>query len=58
MIRSTSSVLKTCPIDEQGYFNLSAANLWHRAVSRARPPGHRRNEPRLPYVYGEATGCT
>ena len=30
-------VLKTCPIDEHGYFNLSAANLWHRAiVERAR----------------------
>ena len=30
-------ILKTCPIDEHGYFNLSAANLWHRAViERAR----------------------
>ena len=30
-------VLKTCPLDEDGYFNLSAANLWHRAViERAR----------------------
>ena len=30
-------VLKTCPVDEHGYFNLSAANLWHRAiVERAR----------------------
>src|SRR4051795_5485278 len=25
-------VLKTCPMDENGYFNFSAANLWHRAV--------------------------
>jgi len=26
-------ILKTCPIDQSGYFNLSAANLWHRAIS-------------------------
>jgi len=49
-------VLKTCPIDEHGYFNLSAANLWHRAViERARlvivEPSRG-----LPYVYGEQTG--
>lgn len=25
-------IFKTCPIDENGYFNFSAANLWHRAV--------------------------
>ena len=25
-------ILKTCPMDENGYFNFSAANLWHRAV--------------------------
>jgi acyl-CoA hydrolase len=25
-------VLKTCPMDENGYFNFSASNLWHRAV--------------------------
>jgi len=25
-------VLKTCPMDEDGYFNFSASNLWHRAV--------------------------
>ncbi len=30
-------ILKTCPMDEQGYFNFSAANMWHRAViERAR----------------------
>jgi acyl-CoA hydrolase len=26
------AVIKTCPMDERGYFNFSAANLWHRAV--------------------------
>ncbi len=25
-------IFKTCPMDENGYFNFSAANLWHRAV--------------------------
>ena len=49
-------VLKTCPIDEHGYFNLSAANLWHRAViERARLVILETNG-RLPYVYGEETG--
>jgi len=30
-------VIKTCPMDENGYFNFSASNLWHRGVmERAR----------------------
>lgn len=30
-------ILKTCHMDDDGYFNFSAANLWHRAiVERAR----------------------
>jgi len=30
-------VIKTCPCDERGYFNFSAANLWHRAaIERAK----------------------
>ena len=30
-------ILKTCPMDEDGYFNFGAANLWHRAIiERAR----------------------
>ena len=30
-------ILKCCPMDENGFFNFSAANLWHRAViERAR----------------------
>ena len=50
------AVLKTCPMDENGYFNFSAANLYHRAVvERARTvivevcPG-------LPYLYGVDNG--
>ena len=31
------AIFKTCPMDENGFFNFSAANLWHRAViERAR----------------------
>ena len=30
-------ILKVCPVDAHGFFNFSAANLWHRAViERAR----------------------
>ena len=30
-------VIKTCPVDADGYFNFGAANLWHGAVaSRAK----------------------
>jgi acyl-CoA hydrolase len=49
-------ILKTCPMDQNGYFNFSAANLWHGAViERAKmvivetTRGH-------PYVHGERTG--
>jgi acyl-CoA hydrolase len=49
-------ILKTCPMDPNGYFNFSAANLWHGAViERAKmvivetTRGH-------PYVHGERTG--
>jgi acyl-CoA hydrolase len=49
-------VLKTCPLDEQGYFNLSAANLWHRAVIERAHLVIVETSPGLPYVYGEDTG--
>lgn len=49
-------VLKTCPIDERGYFNLSAANLWHRAVIERARLVIVETSRGLPYVYGEETG--
>jgi len=49
-------VLKTCPLDEQGYFNLSAANLWHRAVIERARQVIVETSRGLPYVYGEETG--
>jgi acyl-CoA hydrolase len=49
-------ILKTCPMDENGYFNFSAANLWHRAIiDRAKMVIVETNH-KLPYVYGEQTG--
>ena len=49
-------VLKTCPLDKQGYFNLSAANLWHRAVIERASMVVVEISRALPYVYGEETG--
>jgi acyl-CoA hydrolase len=50
------AIFKTCPLDEHGYFNLSAANLWHRAiVERARVVVVETCRTQ-PYVYGERTG--
>src|SRR5262245_33721959 len=49
-------VFKTCPMDEQGYFNLSAANLWHRAVIERARTVIVETSRGLPYVYGEETG--
>jgi len=49
-------VVKTCAIDENGFFNLSASNLWHRAVaSRARIVIVEISEG-LPYLYGADNG--
>ena len=49
-------VLKTCPMDEHGYFNFSAANLWHRAVIERARMVIVETSRGLPYVYGEETG--
>ncbi len=49
-------VIKTCPMDANGYFNFSAANLWHGAVaSRARIVIVEVNHE-LPYVHGVDNG--
>lgn len=49
-------VLKTCPMDEHGWFNLSAANLWHRAVAERARMVIVETSRGLPRVYGEETG--
>jgi acyl-CoA hydrolase len=56
MAPSDIVAFKTCPVDERGYFNLSAANLWHRAIVERARMVIVETSARLPYVYGEATG--
>jgi acyl-CoA hydrolase len=56
MAPSDIVVLRTCPIDENGFFNLSAANLWHRAIVERARTVMVETSRRLPYVFGEQTG--
>jgi acyl-CoA hydrolase len=49
-------VLKTCPIDERGYFNFGAANLWHRAVIERAKMVIVEVSRGLPYVIGDQNG--
>ena len=49
-------ILKTCPMDENGYFNFSAANLWHRAVIERAKMVIVEVSQSLPYVYGDENG--
>ena len=49
-------ILKTCPKDANGYFNFSAATLWHQSViDRARMVIVEESKG-LPYAMGEQTG--
>jgi acyl-CoA hydrolase len=50
------AIVKTCPLDENGFFNLSAANLWHRAVIERARIVIVETSRSLPYVFGEDTG--
>ena len=50
------AILKTCPIDEGGYFNFGPANLWQRAViERAKLVIVEINR-QIPYVFGKDNG--
>jgi len=50
------AVVKTCEVDANGFFNLSASNLWHRAlISRARIVVVEISRG-LPYLYGVENG--
>ena len=49
-------VLKTCAVDENGYFNLSCANLWHRAITSRAKIVIVEVCSGLPYVYGGDNG--
>ena len=49
-------VIKTCPVDADGYFNFSAANLWHGAVASRAKIVIVETDPALPYVHGIDNG--
>ena len=49
-------ILKTCPQDERGYFNFSAANMWHRAVIERAKTVIVEVTRGLPYACGEPNG--
>jgi len=50
------AILKTCPMDDGGYFNFGPANLWQRAViERAKLVIVEINE-QVPYVFGRENG--
>jgi acyl-CoA hydrolase len=49
-------VIKTCPVDADGYFNFSAANLWHGAVAERAKVVIVEVDPALPYVHGIDNG--
>jgi acyl-CoA hydrolase len=49
-------VIKTRPVDGRGYFNFSAANLWHGAVAARAKIVIVETDPALPYVHGIENG--
>jgi len=49
-------VVKVCPLDTNGYFNLSATGLWHRAVASRAKVVIVEVDPMLPYVHGIENG--
>lgn len=53
---SEIAVIKTCPIDQNGYFNFSVANLWHRAIVERAKVVIVEVTDGLPYVYGVDNG--
>lgn len=50
------AIFKCCPMDENGFFNFSAANLWHRAVLERAKIVIVEVTSANPYVYGTENG--
>jgi acyl-CoA hydrolase len=50
------AILKTCQMDENGYFNFGATNMWHRAVVERAKIVIVETTKGLPYVYGDSNG--
>jgi acyl-CoA hydrolase len=53
---SEIAVLKTCPMDANGYFNFSAANLWHSAILERAKTVIVEECAGLPWVHGVDNG--
>jgi acyl-CoA hydrolase len=49
-------ILKTCPEDENGFFNFGPTNVWHRAIAERAKIVVVEVTKGLPYVCGEANG--
>jgi len=49
-------VIKTCPMDENGVFNFSAAHMWHRAIIERAKLVIVEVTRGLPYAHGEGNG--
>jgi len=49
-------VIKTCAADANGYFNFSAANLWHGAIASRAKIIIAEIDPALPYAHGIENG--
>ena len=49
-------VLKTCPVDANGYFNFSAANMWHEAIIDRAKIVIVEESSGLPYAMGKQAG--
>ena len=49
-------ILKTCAMDADGYFNFSAATLWHQAIIERARMVIVEESSGLPYVMGQQTG--
>jgi acyl-CoA hydrolase len=50
------AIIKTCPVDEQGWFNFSVSNLWHRAIIERAQVVIVETSRDLPYLYGKKSG--
>jgi acyl-CoA hydrolase len=49
-------ILKTCPLDDGGYFNFGPANLWQRAVIERAKLVIVETNREVPYVFGKDNG--
>lgn len=49
-------ILKTCPMDDNGFFNFGPTGVWHRAVVERAKTVVVETSRAMPYVFGEGNG--